>query len=85
MAAATVGRFFPVQHQHLGATGAFATFGSLLLLCADRWSSGCGDGYHGGCGDGSHPPGDDHGPDARSNHHEHQGQPAHLRDQLWYE
>lgn len=31
MANATVGRFFPVQHQHLGPTGAFATFNESVL------------------------------------------------------
>jgi hypothetical protein len=31
MATATVGRFFPVQHQHLGPTGAFATFNESTL------------------------------------------------------
>jgi hypothetical protein len=31
MPTATVGRYFPVQHQHLGATGAFSTFNESTL------------------------------------------------------
>jgi len=31
MPTATVGRYFPVQHQHLGATGSFTTFSETTL------------------------------------------------------